>query len=871
MSALQEKGGGLFQDLRKKLLNTFSGRKRRMRTIKLSNEKKQEKKTLKRKWRKTDNEKQEQKILSSKIATRNKNYKKDLNKRWAIQKYFNKYYNKDIDVILPITFYPFRRNNDRRNVEINQRNLEDIQERLKTNKLKKVIVDIRLKKRLTRLQEIEALPPEYRLETRLPEETAEIGKRRPFAYFYDRLPNKYRISPIDIDKDREEGIERDTEGRVNTDKEGYWDYVKYATDDQLNEVFTAVRRYLHENFPQYYHEKKTYPDEIPRLARELFGKELGQVNDDIQKAERVDSIVPGPPGAEYNLYIANGFGGYLDRYLASIRNSSSRKINWHGNADKYYSLATAGISRPILKSFELPFSICLLADFNHKQRAEEFPPGCSHYIVTHPKYVHIGLDAAKNIVGPIQIDARYFLKASFIQDAFKEQAIDTMDEDLFNLIVKFDRKLLESSKVTLGDVSYLKSLKYAEYFTEHFMIFKEDFLPNELIYSYRNPLLLPEVMTAMLQPRKFLLSDPYTTYCNKKKDPKLWSEAFGIQYAGGQKPFDLSFLMYDYLNEIEKFFVDFYQFAFVLESLEVANNNSGLTDRKLFEASERYKEPINSTKFLSFIRENINERPGEVDILFKYYKEVQKKVTSYETRILTTADAYRFVDKLRKLSFPIPESEDRLSRTNANYMARYQKAMRNAVERQAGREPEPNEEERNYPPLPRSIESNNEDERRPELVLRRPNNFNVEAKIREVTSQKQELERQLRGLENNETRRSRNNVNQEYQKMINALPKPAWLRSRPALYNLKSRRALAKQKFNTIDKINKEIASKTQELRRLGVDPNDADARRSPPLLPASAPSSARSSLSGFSNSGSSGMSSARSSFSVNVPLPPGP
>ncbi len=836
MSFHSQKGTGFLQNIRKKILNTLSGRKtirkRLMEPIQLSEENQRRKQQLTKKLRKTKEEKQELQILSGKKAPKEaeyrEQYKRALEERPEGQKKYNRYYKPKITVILPSRPYPFIPGDTRKDAKISKQDLEDIAGRIEELKgSKEADYDIR-----TGAPADETTPSQFKEKLNLVQEELKDGYLRAFSYFYDRLRG------------------------VNTDAEGYWNTVKYATMEEMVKVIDRTRTFLEKNYPKRSGlpepEQLAYNQERREaLSQTLFGKTEAELNEDITKVERLKFALPSRTDSSIKK-IGNNWGKELTRYM-TLFEGSPRNVDYMNDASIGYGLAMLGyINRPPLKAFNLPFSICLFATSKHLERfSQGYQEGCSHFLVLDTKYAPSGEFHEKEGLMPIFLNATHFLKTSFVQDAFKEQAIEDMDEDLFKLIQKEAPELIESSKVMLGTSSFFRSLPYSKLFSEHYMIFTEDALPEELVVSYKNPLVIPEVFSAMKKQRGFLLCDPYTAYCTKKKNPELWSNAFGMKFQNRNEPYNIGFSVYSFLNDIEKFFVDFYQFAQILDTLEVRNNSS-FTNTRLLEASDVYRQPINSSEFLEFIRDNV----GEDDEYFKQFLKLQKNIITYDKPITNRADVYRFLNKFRALPVTIPPSNRPVPSENAAYLYRYENLEREQRNRANGN---------NRPFVP--PENRPRVSERPiALSLRVP--VEPRNELTQLRSRIQQLKNERSTLLRNPmvynaastTRKNKAAVNKQYANQLKRLGFFSRFTKGQQRKQLELNRAAAKKAFESLNALNRNIQQLEEQLaRRYPRLPESPVPRnniefplpaRTPPLLPASPGSSAG--TAGSSNSSAS-------------------
>ena len=794
MSSLTaQKGKGFFQDLRKRIVNTLSGRKTIRKQLfkarELSKENEERKKALTRKLKKTKEEKQELSILTAKKAPKEAEYraeeKKLLEARSPQQKEYNKEYEKKVTVYYPTTSYPFYKGNDRRNATIDNEEFEMIKTIAEAYKssTKEITYDSRTGAPVNpttgaiidaegKYPEIAPTPLEFIKEGRFSYENTRNGKRRVLAYLYDQMTG------------------------VDTEAEGYLFETKHATPEQMVELsLKSIAAYARHEGDQ------------DAISQELFHLPLGELDRQIQRIEKVDWVIPTMEDPS-KLVIGQAFGGDFGRYMSTCK--YPRSIEYQFDEERNYCTLQAGEdvpAKPPIQSFNSPSDkyLCIgcFGDLAHFSRwhARNLK-GMSNYIILSPKYLPIPDNMLQSAANPVRIQASGFLECTFLHDAFKEQAVNTMDEDLFNLIKKNAPKLIEAAKVIIGTLSYLKKTPFQKLFTERFLLLAEEFFPEEMAISYRNPFVIPEVNSAMKRKRGFLFCDPYTAYCAKKKEPKVWHETFGAKFSATGEFYNVAFSVYNELNDIEKFLVDFYQFAYILERLQL-RNNSGITNVKLLQASDIYKMPINSPEFIEFIRDNSGPR----DEMFKEFLKMQKLVITYAKPITSSADIFRFLQKFARMPVSFPGTNVNIE--NTKYMNTYFRHQRGMPEANGSRRLEIEENEEEEEERPRISE-------RPLLSLRRPPLVTSERLARlqaQLALRKSERNTMLRNgtVFNSQTRRRRNRgrVNRMYANMARIA------RTRSERERIQVKRDVARAKFNRLELANQTIQGLEQQVRNL--------------------------------------------------------
>lgn len=541
--------------------------------------------------------------------------------------------------VYPIIEYPLFKTNKRRDSVIRKDNsqeyinyreedYEDIRERVedKTREIYKKNINLRT------MSPVNANTPKNQVKTMsLPIEPFEDGMRRVFLYFYNRI-KEVQNKPLSPNK-------------------------LYASDDEINELIYFCKNYRYRLYPDLLKEYMTRDQidiytqgEDEMASNDLFKLPIDSLTKEIKKTENLDHVYPSYK--DPNVFqFANEYGSYLGRYYPYLTRSlrqiiyANDKANGYNKAPPPLSFKGHNMNRPIAKTLNSYYSICCFIDQGHFSRfIEQGLKGCSHYILLNNKHFPNPMSFFSESM-PVPITASKLLDMSFIQDAFKEQGVDTMDNDLFTLLQKEAPGLIETAKVTLATSSYFKELKLYD----HFMILTEKALPEKLVVTYRNPLQLAVVRRAFDEDRQVLLVDPYTTYCTKKKNPGMWSKAFGEKREkfdkSGEIYWDPNLDTYLLLRDVEKFFVDFCQYQLVLSKyFDLTQNNRSLTvEERLLEASELYKLPFSSQKFIANMKEVVKSEP-----LFHAFKEMQTNIITYDHPIETLEDVNSLIEKFEK-------------------------------------------------------------------------------------------------------------------------------------------------------------------------------------------------------------------------------
>lgn len=512
----------------------------------------------------------------------------------------------------PVTKYPMFKDNQRREAVIDTMNLEATVARSVREKVSKEI-DTQ-----TMGPPTQNTPADRIQRLTLPIEDYRDGQTRMFLFFYNKM--------------------KETQGQPLSPN------TLYASIEEIKELFQTLFLFKYKRYPhlikdQYLTEEE-YVDEFNvAVAREVFGTEVDELDSQIQEAERKNYALPSLRDPT-QLQFGNQYGGYLARYLP-IMTRPLRQFDYLADFAENDCRATIhGDERPPIDSFASPFCICCFVDPAHFDRfRRDIVKGCSNYILFNFMYFPHARDYAKKPM-PVLLSASKFLATSFVQDAFKEQGITTMDEDLFKLIQKEAPQLIEFSKVFIATADKFKYLKLYD----HFMILTEKALPEGLVMTYKDPLQFAAVRRGFDEDREFLLADPYTAYCTKKKNLHLWSKAFGIKASPTKGTYwNTNFEVYALLRDVEKLYIDFCQYQLVLgKYLDLTQNSrSSSAEDNLNKASELYKVSLKDKKFLETMA-NV----GSGEAIFSEFKKIQQNLITYDTPLQTFEDVRRLIRKI---------------------------------------------------------------------------------------------------------------------------------------------------------------------------------------------------------------------------------
>lgn len=464
-------------------------------------------------------------------------------------------------------------------------------------------------------------PPSEIVEMKLPQEDYRDGLHRMGLFFYNKLQT--------------------AQGKPQSPNQ------LYASMLEMRTVYYTVRDFIYKRYPMYFSNDLSKEDEEAaiddlkkHISEDVFGVPEDRIDTEIQEAEHLNFVYPSladPTRLQY----ANQYGRFLARYiplLARNLRTLDYQSDYSSNFCKDFEFSFS--DRPRLKSLNSMFCMCCFLDYAHFERyREQHMKGCSQYIIFNPEHFPHAVDFKKKPM-PAIINASKFLATSFVQDAFKEQGVNMMDENLYELIKKEAPQLVESSKVFLATADKFKHLKLYD----HFMIFTEKALPEGLVVTYKDPLLLATVRRAFDESREFLLADPYTAYCTKKKNPALWSKAFGIKASPIKgKYINSNFEIYEPLRDVEKLFVDFCQYQMVIGKYLDLTQNSKQTSAEeyLKKASELYKVSIKDKKFLEMMS---SVASGEK--IFGEFKKIQKTLITYDSPLQTIEDIQALITKI---------------------------------------------------------------------------------------------------------------------------------------------------------------------------------------------------------------------------------
>ncbi len=537
----------------------------------------------------------------------------------------------------PSTKFPMFKGNERRRGKISQNEIDQKEMNNIRFQQKTITLDILNGKPAT--EENKRTKSQEIVSMTLPIENVRDGMRRVFLFFYNKMRQKQGLPP--------------SPNPV------------YPTNDELSELMYTMRNYKLLNYPEIMKKKmslkeyNTYTDDLlDKTALDIFGTSLDQLNKEIIIAEAKHHVFPSLEDPDKKQF-GERYGSHLGRY-SPILFSSARKADHVADTMKNMCIydVYSDTQAPILSSLDLPFCICIFGGMNHFTRViktiEDRNLMCSHYLIVDPKY-HPFESKVDTLMTGEYIKAPNLLQTSYVIDAFKEQGINTMDEDLFQLIKKAAPTLVEASKVFLVTADKFKHLKIYD----HFMVLTEKALPEGMVVTYRDPLQLAVVRRAFDESREFLLCDPYTAYCTKKKNRLLWSEAFGVKTTPTKGTYwNGNFDSYDLLRDVEKIFIDFCQYQLVISKyLDLTQNkkDSGIEDR-LKKASELYKVSIQDAKFIEEMY-----IVGSSEALFEQFQTIQSFVKTYDRPLQTFEDVEMLIRKLnpswrpsRNVTEPLP-------------------------------------------------------------------------------------------------------------------------------------------------------------------------------------------------------------------------
>jgi hypothetical protein len=289
-----------------------------------------------------------------------------------------------------------------------------------------------------------------------------------------------------------------------------------------------------------------------------------------------------------------------------------------------------------------------------------------------------------------------------------------------------------------------------------------------------------------------------------------------MEFQNRAAPYNIGFSVYSMLTDTEKFFVDFYQFAQILDNLEL-RNNTGLSNQRLMTASDVYRQPINSSDFIEFVKDNVEDN----DDYFKQFLKLQKKIITYDKPITKRADVYTFLNKFKSLPVRIPPTSRPVFSENAEYLYRYENLEREQQSRANG-------ETRPFVPpenRPRVSE-------RPVLSLRVP--VEPRNELTQLQSRIQHLKNERTSLlrnplvfnESRSTRKNKAAINKQYANQLKRMGFFSRLTKGQQRKQLEVNRAAAQKAFEALNALNRNIQQLEEQV-----------ARRYP-LLPASPGSS---------------------------------
>lgn len=524
----------------------------------------------------------------------------------------------------PITKYPMFKGNERRDVVIRKGDVNQKKINAERFQDKRITLEVDTQTMNPATEDVKRNRPQDVVQMTLPIENVRDGMRRVYLFFYNKMRANQGLplSPNPV----------------------------YISDDEFNELIYTVRNYKLRQYPDElkrkmsFNEYREYTDDLlDKLAETIFGTPLATLNNEILVAEAKDHVFPSPADPS-KLQFGERYGSQLGRY-SPILFASVRRADHIADVMNNLCISDAfsDVNSPILTSFNMPYCICIFGGMDHFLRTAETATDrklmCSHYLIVDPKY-HPFETKVDTLMQGEYVRASTFTTTSYVVDAFKEQGVITMDEDLFKLLQKEAPQLVESSKVFLATADKFKYLKLYD----HFMILTEKALPEGLVVTYKDPLQLAAVRRAFDEDREFLLADPYTAYCIKKKNLQLWSKAFGIKASPTKGTYwNSNFEIYALLRDVDKLFVDFCQYQLVLgKYLDLTQNSkSSSAEDNLNKASELYKVSLKDKKFLETM-----SNVGSGEAIFSEFKKIQQNLITYDTPLQTFEDVRRLIQKI---------------------------------------------------------------------------------------------------------------------------------------------------------------------------------------------------------------------------------
>jgi hypothetical protein len=597
-----QKGKGFFQDMRKGVLNFFSGRratrKQLFKPIKLTRANEKRKQTLKRKLVKTQKEKQELQILRGKRAEPEHEYRESygalMRDRPTFQKKFNKYYSPPELEVYPTTpyipegigFYQHPQN-DRDTLD--EAALLIPENSLPAPNFSEVEADI---KKAYRIDDPEQTP--MKIETQ-----AEVELRTaPFLFGLWYTKKTGEESPFLSLRDIPDSVFDEFQRELVSLEENpnKYELLFGQTDQQLAEFIE-----LHEiGAPEERVPTKQIGEEKNYLTK-LVTKQVQQMDGSLKTETRVS--IPGAIRA--------------NRYLASLTHGKQYMI-YHADFDKNRCALSLDEDKPKFKPLTTLKSSGCLTIFNDVRALKKYMEGgipsymfFKNWIVLREQYVPFGQDFGA-------IFASSFLTSSFILDALENWGFIGMDPLFYKLVnAKYKRILYTNSSYLVKDKEFARFFEavYRPDPKENFFILDSKFYTKKYERMLENPFIssehneMYEVFLKALDQNFVYGMTPYMAYLMKKQNVRMWNQyvyqardprKHNKEWETFMKQIDF---VYNGLTPREKIVIDYLQYLRFLETLQEDYNFS--------KARDTYKDLLSDEEVKSELLELYTEENPE--------------------------------------------------------------------------------------------------------------------------------------------------------------------------------------------------------------------------------------------------------------------
>lgn len=408
-------------------------------------------------------------------------------------------------------------------------------------------------------------------------------------------------------------------------------YKLYKPNSPINNVgINTMFKAFQKSFEQYKKEGRNLDNRdavLEYLLQDVVGKSLEFIDQYIKSIS--GKILPN----ETNPQEIASFGlnhGSINRFIYHLL-QHPRKLEYADEIMKYNPYIK-GSGKP-LQTFQSNNTICCFSDDDHFRRWKEsqmpIEVKCSATIYLHWQYLPVpgrfteeaphvyGLSSTFTLYGigvlPLTLKAKDFPYSSFIQDAFNEQGVKSMDDNLFYVLEKEKPEFLLKSKQIyctprgFWDANKLEDLENPNF---QYILAKKSSLKNDYKVSFTDPTNNSQIQKACYE-REIYCMDPWTSYCFYKKNKDLWNQAFSLSRRDNER--------YSLLTEPEKLlFHCIYYFKFW--------------------------DSIKSIEDLEKINYNFSAPSHSAIQVKKYFKVLQKRLLNYDPFLMEDQMTYQFLN-----------------------------------------------------------------------------------------------------------------------------------------------------------------------------------------------------------------------------------